>query len=737
MMSKYGLLLQNCSDLIIGLNKDGCVFEINAHAEKVFGIYKKNILNKNLFLFCQERNITFSLSEDYFKSTFRNSDNSLIVFITNKKTQHKYSFKCLLTSSVENKYILIGHKLNSVCEVQTCLKSVIESLPQYIYWKDKNFVYMGCNKHVSDYLSLKSPDEIVGKTDNDFGWSKERINFLKVSDSTVFNEGKEILVEDQIPLGGTMRTMLSSKSPLRNQKGETIGVLGVTVDITDRKQLEEELRIAKEQAETASKAKTEFIANMSHDIRTPLTGVIGLSAILEQTLQNKDDKENAHMLHDSGEELLHMLNEILDDIRADHLDKEDIIEESFDLHECINDLVHLESPATFLKNLILKTDIASNVPRYIKSDRNKIHRILLNLLGNAIKFTQSGSITISIECLHQDGVSAHLKFAVSDTGIGIPEEVQSQVFNRFFKVSSSYKGIYTGHGLGLHIAQSYVNLLGGHITLTSRVGEGSTFHFDLECPLSEAPVQEKEILPSPDPPSVEILQKNVRLLLVEDNSIALKTLEMMLAKKGYTFISATTGEEAWAMFRTHPIDLIITDIGLPGISGTELTQRIRNYEKDVNKPAIPIIGLTGHAKEAAWNECQQAGMNEVLTKPAQIQTLEEIILQFVNPSSCKVSNDSKKPEVSPLGIDLPQTEEALFQLDSFPVFDEKLALEQVPDKNLLITLLQTYISDEIQKDIHQMQIEYQQNNWEKVEKLAHKMKGGVTYLGTQKMRYAC
>ncbi|MFT4059253.1 MAG: ATP-binding protein [Legionella sp.] len=650
--------------------------------------------------------------------------------MANTNKQHELEIRQL-----KNKIDFLENQLFEKKQKNKFLDNLIALIPGHIYWLNTKNEFLGCNNMQAKTAQLNSRHEIVGKTNSDMPWKNQADELNKIN-NLVMQSGKIQIREETVDTIEGKKTYLSHKEPLRDENQNIIGMLGVSLDISQIKKLESELRDAKEAAEIANKAKTEFIANMSHDIRTPLTGVIGLSEILEHTLRDPEDQKKAHMLHDSGEELLHMLNNILDDVRAEHLSEQNIKHESFDLHQCIHDLIRLESPATSVKHLILKADIAPDVPRYVCSDRDKIHRILLNLLGNAIKFTQSGSITLSLECLHQNAATAHIKFAVSDTGIGIPEEVQSQVFNRFFKVSSSYKGVYTGHGLGLHIAQSYVALLGGHITLTSKVGEGSTFHFDVECPISEAPSSSTKSHAFKRTNQSVSTQTPLHFLLVEDNVIALKTLEMMLEKNGYAFVSATTGEEAWTLLQTSSVDLIITDIGLPGISGTELAQRIRHQEQTLNRPAVPIIALTGHAKEAAWEECQQAGINDVLSKPTQIETIEQCLHQIL-PMTTSAPQSPNQSAKKSLGQDLPDTEEALFQLDAFPLFDEHQALEQIHDEDLLITLVQTYLSDEIQKDIHQIQSEHQKNNWHKVEELAHKIKGGVVYMGTAKMRYAC
>lgn len=615
------------------------------------------------------------------------------------------------------------------------IEEIINQIPAAIFWKDSQSVFLGCNQFFAELSGLTSPAEIVGKTDFDLPWKNEAKLYIKDDQEIMRSKKPKLGIEEPQTLSnGDVVILLTNKIPLISQKNKVVGILGIFHDITARKKIEDELRASKEAAEAANRAKITFIANMSHDIRTPLAGVIGLAEVLENSLQNREQKQNAHLLHDSGEQLLCMLNNILDDVQAERIDYE-LEHKCFNIHQTIKNLIRLESPATQLKGLQLNYYIADEVPRHIISDPIKIQRVLLNLLGNAIKFTDSGTITLTVECLNKDYKQIHLKFSVTDTGIGIPEEVQAEVFNRFFKVNSSYKGMYTGNGLGLHIVQSYVNLLGGHITLISTLGRGSTFHFDLECGISEEPKEVEAVRPV-------ILDtmphQSYHLLLIEDNLVALKSLEALLTARGYTFSSATSAEDALTMLASQSVDLIISDIGLPGLSGTEFALKVRTDEQASNKPPIPIIGLTGHAKETAEQECRNSGMNEVFSKPAPMNELDQCIQQLMlnkTPRSSKV--EEKSPSVSPLGVDLPHTEAELFQLEKYSLFDEAYALIQIPDKNLLTSLITTYCSDDIQKDIQHMECAHQDTNWEQVEKLAHKFKGGVSYLGTQRMKFAC
>ena len=727
-------LLDAIPNPVLLISEHDEVLKINDSAEKAWNIKKDQLLGHKLSYTCS------SLEE--------NALCPAIIHIEGKKyeglivkTEHSPSSDSQ-NWDVISRYLLTPLTQNSQKnehmhqDIYHYMENIIAEIPISVYWMNTEYIYLGCSNDMAKLLRLKSRHDIIGKTYRDL-YDEQSGTHYKKADQEVIQKGISLSIEEPLyQSDGTKEIYLSKKVPLKNAQGIITGMLGISVNITERIKMEQALEHAKKQAEAANAAKTEFIANMSHDIRTPLTGVIGLSGILEQTLQDPQDKEKAHMLHDSGEELLHMLNEVLDDVRADNLSENDIKTECFDVHQCIYDLIRLESPATTLKHLTLRANIASNVPRYIESDHNKIHRILLNLTGNAIKFTQSGCITLSIDCLQRDNDKVHLKFSVSDTGIGIPEAVQSQVFNRFFKVSSSYNSSYSGHGLGLHIAQTYVELLGGHITLTSKEGVGSTFHFDLECSLGKEPEQitKNHALQIPQISS----PKTLHLLLVEDNFIALKALELLLTQKNYTFTSAATGEEALALLNNHAFDLMITDIGLPGISGTELTKRVREQEKKRNKLHLPIIGLTGHARETALAECTESGMDEVLNKPAQIDLVHSCIQQLIQKETNKEQEaPSSAPGKLALGADLPDTEEELFQLEQFPVFDEELALKQCPDRQLLITLLERCISDFMQQDITQLKEAYEQQNWEQVEKETHKIKGGMSYLGTQKMRFAC
>jgi PAS domain S-box-containing protein len=445
---------------------------------------------------------------------------------------------------------------------------------------------------------------------------------------------------------GQIRWIMDNGFPVYDNDGHCCGVTGVAVDITEEKNYELELKGAKEAAEAANQAKIEFIKNMSHDIRTPLSGVIGMSDLLLKSLEKPLQKKYAQWLNDSAGQLLKLLNGILDVISADRAPEHEVHNEFFDLRQCISDIVALETPTVYMKNLKLQVHVDEVIPKYIYSDRLKFHRVILNLLGNAIKFTASGHITVSAKLLDLNEHYARLQVAVTDTGIGIAPDEQQKVFDLFHKLSPSYKGIYSGYGMGLHIVHNYVSLLGGEIKLSSQLNVGSKFYFDLKLKylnqsigdsnqdmhlktatngqaLDHGKVERSGTIPS------DAKQMNCRVLLIEDNTIALKVAEAVITSSGCEVHCARDAEQALNFVSTlGPFDLIITDIGLPGLSGYDFTRCVRHWEIVNNRGIAPIVGLSAHAKANTESECLQSGMNGVFDKPITAELMHIILRRF-------------------------------------------------------------------------------------------------------------
>ncbi|KTC84422.1 MULTISPECIES: ATP-binding protein [Legionella] len=624
------------------------------------------------------------------------------------------------------------------------LKTLLENMPCNVYWMDKNCLMLGCNQNVLTMLNM-TLEQFRGKTYEELSelcnWPNGLANKLKNDDLTVLQTGKAIYGIEDPPLPGTNGIVfhfLTSRVPLRNMHGEIIGVAGISMDITA-------LQNAKEKAEIASRAKSEFIANMSHDVRTPLTGIIGMARNLELHLKDVLAKEDAHLINESGEQLLDLLNGVLDIISAENISEDDIHEECFDLRQSIESIAALEMPTLKLKDLYFKINIDEAIPAYVIGDRVKLNRILLNLLGNAIKFTLKGHIELNIKVVERSKRKIKLNFMVVDTGVGIADEARDKIFRRFYKGSPSYKGMYKGHGIGLHIVKKYVNRLGGKIQLKSQVNKGSVFAFDLTFKLGNPAVDTSKAIPISN--SVDSAKKKIKsmkqknhtphLLLVEDDRIALRVLEGMIKETGCRFTSAMDGKEALALATSNLFDLILTDIGLPTMSGIEFSQHLRDWEKNHHKKPVPIIALTGHAKKEVEASGSKSGINKILQKPLRIEALSNIFDEYLLKSvdTAKKSAEFSSPNQG-LGMDLPNSEKELFELEQFPLLDIAKGLETLDNESILNEMLQMMLVDIpiIQSDIHKA---HETNDWNKVEKLAHKAKSGATYVGTTRMQYAC
>jgi len=610
-------------------------------------------------------------------------------------------------------------------------ENILAVMPGHVYWLDRNNTYLGCNDNLAKQLRLASRHDIVGKKNRDLLRKKEQADVIDKLNNQIIESGTAYTGIETAEMADGEGIYFSQKIPLYNEQTKIVGVLGVSLDITELKKTEVALTVAKEHAEAANRAKIEFIANMSHDIRTPLSGVVGMSQLLKDCLTKPDHKQFAHWINQSGEQLLSLLNSILDVVSAENVSDADIRDETFDLRQCMDDIVQLERPTTLLKGLELNVKIDSKVPQHIITDKAKLHRILLNLIGNAIKFTHEGSILIEVKSIINEKEKPCLQFYVIDTGIGISAEQQGKVFERFFRVSSSYEGVYSGYGVGLHIAQSYVKLLGGELKFSSQIGKGTTFYFDIPFSVANvAPSVDARL--TFDAPEDPVLLKNrsaYHLLLVEDNAIALRMVELIADQAGCYYSSAINGEDAYDLVKSRDFDLIITDIGLPLISGYELTRRIRAREAALHLPAIPIIGLTAHAH--AKTECIQSGMNDVFCKPLNLPILESILLQYIDINEKVDCKPSKQRH------GMSELDSQLFELNQFPILDINHAAQRLGNKSVLLEMLSLMATQEIPIDELCLHEAYAVGDWYAIQQLAHKMKGGAVYCGTFRMQYAC
>lgn len=356
------------------------------------------------------------------------------------------------------------------------LLSVVDNLPTSIYWKDRAGVYHGRNKKSaeSDMKHGSNYREVVGKSDYDL-FEPDIARQFSENDRLVLETGQEIQNEEEAFLSnGEKCVQLSIKRPWRDKNGEVIGVIGNTFDITYLKKIESELRLAKEQAEIADRLKTQFIRDMEHDIRTPLSGIIGLAEILSSQIDNATWKEYLADIRKCGEELMEYSDRILDFAKREAKEYK-IIESDINLRELISKLVSLEKPPAEYKNLKISVNIDERIPLNIVGDKDRLYRVLLNLISNAIKFTQQGGVSITVLVSEMEVSQLKLMFTIEDSGVGIPDEQSGLIFDKFFRQHASNNGRFKGIGLGLYLVKKFVTQMQGEISFSSRLNYGTKF----------------------------------------------------------------------------------------------------------------------------------------------------------------------------------------------------------------------------------------------------------------------
>ena len=423
--------------------------------------------------------------------------------------------------------------------------------------------------------------------------------------------------------GNTMDVWITT-TPLFDVQGQQVGDVAVLRDISERKRQERETAEARAAAESASRAKGEFLANMSHEIRTPMNGVLGMIELVLGTELTAEQREHLLLANASGKAMLEVINDVLDfsKIEAGRLDIDAI---DFAPEECIAEVGRMLGLAARQKGLKLEWRATSNVPKRVVGDPGRVRQILVNLVGNAIKFTAQGSIDILLGASEVTDTSALLSIAVQDSGIGIPPEKQRTIFEAFTQADSSTSRRYGGTGLGLAITARLAALMGGKIWVESAVGKGSTFIVTLRCGLPAASTEPAEPLTTPlqTGNATTDAPVNARLiLLAEDNPVNQRVASRMIERIGHRVIVAADGMQVLTALSERRFDLVLMDMQMPVMDGLEATQAIRAREKETR---LPIVALTANALPSDRKLCIDAGMDDYLSKPFDIAKLREVL----------------------------------------------------------------------------------------------------------------
>lgn len=392
-------------------------------------------------------------------------------------------------------------------------------------------------------------------------------------------------------------------------------------EIEERKRVEAELLAAKEIAERSEKAKEQFLANMSHEIRTPMNAIIGFAQLLDETKLDTNQKEYVDVIQKAGNNLIVVINDILDlaKIEAGKMEFESM---PMNISEQLKSLKTLFDPKAKEKQLGLSFAVDPNIPAKVMGDSSRLSQVMINLISNAVKFTETGSVLIQAKLQSENHQNVSIRFSVTDTGIGIPVDRQKDIFRRFTQASSDTSSKYGGTGLGLTIVKHMVELQHGTLELDSEPGRGSTFSFQLRFRKVDARGVGIEPEEEQDPGEQDI--SHLKLLVVEDNEINRKLMQILLREWGIESDFARNGIEAVSRVQEEDYDLILMDIQMPEMGGYQATRIIR---KQLMK-TMPILALTAHAMPEESDRCKAAGMNDFIAKPFRKEEIHDKIIKF-------------------------------------------------------------------------------------------------------------
>ncbi|MEM7533402.1 MAG: response regulator [Chloroflexota bacterium] len=545
-------------------------------------------------------------------------------------------------------------------------RAVIDDLPSWVFVKDPMGRFILANQVMADYLGTTTED-LIGKSDEELIPDPNQLREVLAADQNIRDTGKPEFIPERLWTGsqGQQNWFQITRKPLVQPDGTYI--LGLTIDISRLKESEEALRAAKEAAEEATRAKSEFLANMSHEIRTPMNAVIGMTSLLLDSHLDIEQRDFVETIRNSSDALLNIINDILDFSKIESR-KLELEYHPFDLHGCIEETLDLFATSAANKGIELAYSTGPVTPHTIISDVTRLRQILVNLVGNAVKFTDDGEVIVEVTSeltqpderglqylhSHQNGTEKltnnfyRLRFSVRDTGIGIPKDRMDRLFKSFSQVDASTTRKYGGTGLGLVISHHLSEIMGGEMWVESAVGIGSTFHFTI---VAQAAVTKKRMVD----PDLKLADKMV--LIVDDNATNRDILTRQLKRWDIRSIAVESGSAALKTLNDpEQFDLAILDMHMPEMDGLMLAEAIRQRK---TLQDLPLLMLTSLGDADLRQQLDQFNFAAYLTKPVKLSHLYDTLLRVVDeqarvmPKSRKAAKsafDSISPEETPLRL---------------------------------------------------------------------------------------
>lgn len=619
--------IENTSDVMVGIDPDANIVVFNPAATDYYGWPAQEVLGKNLITLCLCNGCPLSLTADIVTAL---SPTTQMVY----QALQAYQLPQDASMQWESLSCELPH-MGSVLFLQGCASkhsqetgvALLKMLPLLsagitgsFYWKDWNGRYLGCNDFLVDAIQCAKSD-IMGRTDFDlFG---EQAVYVRQHDLQVMKHNSTMCFKEPLTLPGRSKHQFTVlKMPLRDSTGNVVGVIGHAMDITSEIVLERALKKSRQSEKTASCVKSEFIACMSHDFRTPLNGIMGMVEALQQEGTLSEHQENCVQdIMIASEQLSTVIDTVL---LLSKLEEADFAleKETFNLEKTLEkDLQYFQRIAK-QKQLGFSTHIDSYLSKgCLMGDKKKLFLILQHLLSNAFKFTEEGEVSFRITCLNKVDNNVTVQVIISDTGIGISQEQLPNIFEQFNRTHASYKGQYEGLGLGLTIVKRLVDKMKGDIRVVSDVERGTSFVLTLTLPWQANPGATGKTLPA-ELAAANAGDINYKVLLVEDNPINQRVVINMLKPMHCDVDVAGDGKTALELFHTQ-YDFVLMDIGLPDMSGYTLTKEIKTKLDPEGK--VPIFALTAHVSESDTQHVLEAGMKAHLKKPIKSEALKQVI----------------------------------------------------------------------------------------------------------------
>jgi two-component system, sensor histidine kinase and response regulator len=640
--------LDTAVDGIITVNSHGIIKEFNHAAIRIFGWQEQEIIGQSFgILFSPEYTDEYNTSLEHFRKTgeseLTGKDREILAL---HKDGHTFPIRLGVgrVDLLDEETLFVGF-ISDISARKSLEESIKKSEQQYSsLMKNIPGASFRClmNDHWTALFISDAIYDLTGWQTDDFYQEKISLGQLLHPDdlesvTAAINEAEKEYKSYEIEYrlkhkDGHYVWVLENGSVIHNKNGEAEWIDGVILDISQRIKMEDELRLAKEKAEESAESKASFLANMSHEIRTPMNSIIGFSDILLEADISGESKQHLATISKSARSLLHLLNDILDSAKLEK-NKLDLDIRAFLPANMVDTVISTLWLQARSKGLELNFHIEPNVANTYLGAEDRIRQVLMNILGNAIKFTEKGNVTLTISKL----VNGNLRFTIKDTGIGIPQERLKNIFDPFTQADASMSRRFGGTGLGTSISKQLVNLMGGEIFVRSELGKGSCFYFDL-------PLKESKIQPEVNSTQLSTISPK-RILLADDIEQNLTLLTLLLKRYGHAIFLANDGITAVEQFKEIKPDIVLMDIQMPNMDGLTATQIIRSYEKEQALKHTPIIALTANVLMEDKLDAQRAGMDGFANKPIDIQVLIGEMARVLNevPTALQLDHAQNSP----------------------------------------------------------------------------------------------